>query len=1663
MRTLKSFSLKGMRRFGWLALPLCLLVFVQAFSGPIPDVFKSTTTETAAATPLAVSVNAGSNSPLCAGTTLFLSALITSGTAPYTFSWDGPDGFSSTSQNPSRPGITQAQAGSYSVTVTDGTGMTGSASVTVVVHEPATANAGSDKILCKNATYQLNGAIGGSAASSTWTASVGGGNFTPNPFVLNPTYHPPLNFVGNITLTLTTNNPAGPCNAASDQLLLTYGDPDAMVCNDLVEISLDDDCSVTVTPDMALEGDVLDSLFTVSIFTLQGVNIGNTITSQYIGIPLKIRVTNICSGNFCMTDAIAYDVLPPVFLTCADITVACVVNDYSPQYLQDSLGIAEAYPTVTDNCSPVTLSKNDTWVDVPCGGTFNGNNNLSGYVKRVWTATDASANKSTCTQYIYFERVSIYNLQLPGDVTVACNMSMTDPNVTGAPYYVFNGKIFYLSGTNSFCEINATPTDQLAPFCDGTYSIIRTWTIFNLCGTSSTNPPNPLTHIQVINVVDNKGPDFTCPANLTVSTDPLACCATVDLPDVVMEDACGRVQDASALILVIDPFTGDTADQLIIDAILTTFPGNPPNNSDTLAVFGLTPCLPIGEHIVYYFSEDACGASSSCSFKIKVEDQVPPVAACDEITQVSLGIDGMVFVNASTFDDGSYDNCGPVNFKVRRLEFSACQADTLFYDQVKFCCEDVGDTVMVILRVYDVPMPLGPVALDFEEAHSNDCQVQVYIDDKLKPVCISPGNVTVSCENFDPSLWAYGTPTAADNCCIDTLTVSDNYSAFDTICSKGTIVRTFRVFDCHGLSNQCTQRIIVEYEQDYYIHFPDDVIVTTCNGSGTYGEPIFYGEDCELLGASYEDQVFTVVPDACFKIERTWTIINWCTYDPNQGCTFVPNPNPNATANHPSNLIGPIVSAFGTPAPWAPTVTKISPTEAAVNFSQYWTANANCYKYKQIIKIVDSDKPTIDCPASPVEICDLTDNNAQLWNETYWYDSKLQQHDLCEAPSELCISGSDACSGSNVNIRYLLFLDLDNNGTMETVINSQNLPAANTVFYNNVNSPNYSGGTARSFDERPVPLDQKYRFAIQTNVTGNQKTACVRWNTTQSPDNYVLPQLPYGKHKIKWLVQDGCGNEQTCEYFFEVKDCKAPTVVCLNGLSTSIMQSGMVTLDLQYFLQDAYDNCTPDPMLVYGIRKSGTGTGFPLNPDGTPQTTITFDCTQLSFQLVEVWAMDMHGNAGFCETYVHVQDNIGVCSSTNATVAGWLETDSGNGLEEAHVEVICTAPTGQPPVDLFDMTDEDGHYQFNNAIPIQCNYTVTPIKDNDPLNGVSTFDLVLINKHILGIQKLDSPLKMIAADANNSRSISTFDLVEIRKLILGIYTELPNNTSWRFVDKSYVFPDPADPFKEAFPETKSVWNILGHQMDDDFVAIKIGDVNNNAVPNSLMAVEDRSAGTLLFDVDDRYVKPGEYFTVDFTAAEQTTAYQFTLNYPDLEVEAIYGGPGIADENFAVFTDEYALTTSVGLSEQAAPATFQVRFRAKKAGQLSKMLSVSSLITKAEAYQSQDDQAATTLDVALRFNNGGLQTISGVGFELYQNSPNPWVNKTQIGFHLPQDGDATLTVYDDLGRALFTESANYTKGYNTIFIEHALIDAPGVLYYTLETAFGKATRKMVQSQ
>ncbi len=93
--------------------------------------------------------------------------------------------------------------------------------VNIIINRVPTVNAGADRVICETSTVALNGVIGGSATSATWTTT-GDGAFSFNGD-LNATYTPGPNdkASGLVTLTLTTNDPSGPCTAVSDDMELS--------------------------------------------------------------------------------------------------------------------------------------------------------------------------------------------------------------------------------------------------------------------------------------------------------------------------------------------------------------------------------------------------------------------------------------------------------------------------------------------------------------------------------------------------------------------------------------------------------------------------------------------------------------------------------------------------------------------------------------------------------------------------------------------------------------------------------------------------------------------------------------------------------------------------------------------------------------------------------------------------------------------------------------------------------------------------------------------------------------------------------------------------------------------------------------------------------------------------------------------------------------------------------------------------------------------------------------------------------------------------------------------------------------------------------------------------------------------------------------------------
>jgi hypothetical protein len=923
------------------------------------------------------------------------------------------------------------------------------------------------------------------------------------------------------------------------------------------------------------------------------------------------------------------------------------------------------------------------------------------------------------------------------------------------------------------------------------------------------------------------------------------------------------------------------------------------------------------------------------------------------------------------------------------------------------------------------------------------------------PTCIAPANVTITCEAFDPTLVAHGSAQVDPSTCVDSIREVRNDQFFDTICNRGFLTRTFTVFDCAGQTGTCSQRITVSYNQDYFLHLPQDWLVNDCPAPGGYGQPIIFNEDCEIPIVSYLDVVTNIPPDVCYRITRSWKITNWCTYDPSLPCVQIPNPNPNALSNHPNNLNAPVLKVtpfaatdLSVPMDMRSTLVSIVPGAPETDYSTFWQANANCYEYHQLIKVNDIQRPIIDsCSSGLVPVYgDVTKNDVNIWNDSLFFDPIHNQNDVCESPIDQKIAFSDACAGTTGNVRYLLYLDTDNNGDMETVINSANPPAPGFVNKGNAGNINFTGGTPVRFDERPVPTNDLWRFGVQTvQIANGKRTVRIAFNTVDDPNVFVLPQLPHGNHRIKWFVADHCGNEATCERAIVIKDTKPPIVVCINSIAVNILPSGLSTIWTDDLLQYTVDNCTPDGQMALSDKTAicKSCTSFPFDVTGNPIKNVSFDCTDLGTRIVRIWSRDAIGNEAFCEAYVLVQDNGSNCPNTpqpitHGTINGKNNNNITKPIKDVLVNIYVPPTLNTPGLNTSALTNMDGMFSFNFVLPVANTsiVTVTPSKDADSYYGVDMLDVLKIQRHILGQEPLPTVYRQIAADANNSRSITSSDIITIRKLVLGSIVQWPNIRDWRFVPKSHQFPNPNNVFSAVFPE-----NILftpGITLPNfDFEAIKVGDVNGDGI-GFLVKNDDRTP--IHLDVQDQEVQNGLEYTVQFKP-EAMDALQFTLQLDDLEVVST----DLEDTYFALH--HHAITLAM---EQVKP--FSITFKAKGAGRLSKKLSMSSSITRAMAYRNE---IATPID--LRFDLGATPTTT---FTLYQNTPNPFTESTTIRFDMQKANRATLTINDELGRTIYSNTADYHPGSYTIGLNKETLNSKGILFYTLTTEHESKTMRMI---
>ncbi|MBK9211856.1 MAG: T9SS type A sorting domain-containing protein [Saprospiraceae bacterium] len=1399
-----------------------------------------------------------------------------------------------------------------------------------------------------------------------------------------PTIGTPLS-AGSYTLTFSATDPGLVVPTVTCSMTVTVVNYEnqpgnvvnhSLLCNQLANIALDEDCRAPVTPGMVLVGGpyACFNRYQVTVMNTNGTVVPSaTVTSAHLGQTLQVKVTDPIVGNTCWGFIKVEDKMPPRF-TCRDYTIPCT----------DTRDANSFRPAIIDNCGTV--------VNIRYSETILSSDQCSGQywrvIRRIWTAEDSFGNTGTCTQYIYYTRLSIIGLSWPSHYdgvsvgalpVLECGGSW-DSNGNGYPDVSETGTP---GGTS--CNIQATHRDEVIKVCgddagttalEGTFKVLRFWTVLDWCTGEIAS------HLQLIKVGDHGTPIVTCPVyptrplalgtgapgslvaslgnNVTLSTDYNSCTASYNFPPATVTDGCSSVIRRGWLVGT-DVVTG-------LEAFRINTNG------------GIVRNIPVGNYRVCHFIEDECDNIGTCCFNIAVRDYVSPVAICKTYLTIGLGDNGRGRIQATDFDNGSYDNCGIVTWRVRRMS-DPCHspAITTFRDTVAFCCTDVNKKIAVVMRVTDA------------NGNYNECMDSVLVQDKLPPIITCPPDINIDCRYpyelgnlgifgtvvnggngsnyvFRDSIFIderYGhigrhsegqqdrrhfvgvNGIAYDNCSLN-LAYSESPSIF---CNRGSITRRWTASDAAG-SRSCVQYINI------------------------YNTYEFNGADFNVLTASSGQPPYDV-PFSNYNNTRDY---NW----DDMHDIYWP-------ADYTTNQCGAALDTANIPWP-----------------------------YKK--------------PWFREDIC----SNVGVGYDDWYFDFE--------------VGSSQGCKKVIRKWKVIDWCQKDQAGNFATWMYDQVLVVMNSLAPNFTNcapvswchngpgcGPHFQSLTITATDD--CDPETKLRYRYQVDIDNNGTFDFFGTGSTINPAS----GWPLGTHRVVWEVEDGCGNKETCTQIVTIRDCKKPSPVCIELIAELMPTTCMIELWASDFVaaNSSNDNC-PGPYR-YTFDAAGN------------QPNRVFTLADVGRVPVNIYMWDAAGNSDFCITTATIQNNMPCNTGVSRLLSGTVKTELNTDVKDTKVSVM-DANNNEVS---YRMSTSTGEYDF--GVMTASNQTVVPTRDDNHRNGISTADIIAIQKHILGSQALSTGYKMIAADVNKSNSITAADLVELRKLVLFKIDKFSNNTSFRFVDKKYNLTT-GNVFSTSFPEKATLTTAEVNNVFVNFVAVKVGDVNDNAVVNLTGTPEERSGKTLSFNVAEANYTAGETVKVTMNAASfnNINGYQFTTNFDNQRLEFVgfeAGKLNVNDDNFGFtmlesgkITTSWSNPTAVSVNDNEG--LFTLVFKARSNGTVSESVYATSEVTTAQAYNA----AGETLNVGLNFI--GKDGVKVQGFALYQNQPNPWGTETLIGFNLPESMKAKVSIYDVTGKVLKVVERTFNKGYNSVTLNKGELPATGVMYYQLDAADFSAAKKMI---
>lgn len=483
--------------------------------------------------------------------------------------------------------------------------------------------AGQDQNICRGAAVDLTdiGAyIDPSISYAKWN-SLGNGTFVPNDSFGVATHYYPSSAESNETMFILSVESFNPVSI--DYVNIFNTDAPLLLCNDHLNIPLDFDCELEITPQFLLlnpQG-ALDKYIITLVDEHGKIIPNNTITSDQVNTTVSYTVGHDCSSSTCTGSFNVYDNIAPV-LNCVDRTIDCL-----EETIPDSLGFPVDTSIVDisvldsiyygavglDGCGLTKLRFFDEETIFDCK-----EDRVIKRINRTWTAEDAFGNTSNCVEHITVMAMGLDSIVFPPNFDNIDSLSFEcyqdfkklengnpSPDTTGYPI------------VRSCSNINISYNDSRFDICGGGYKVLRKWEGIDWCISKDTVVN------QIIKIEDKLPPIWdNRPASFTYPADPYACkIADKDIKVLGFVEDCSNW---SHYVTLKDTMGNDLSNQYVEGTHIID--------------------VPIGQYELGIRLKDECGNDSLYNFPLYVRDEIAPNAVCKTYTKASITEEGTVRV-----------------------------------------------------------------------------------------------------------------------------------------------------------------------------------------------------------------------------------------------------------------------------------------------------------------------------------------------------------------------------------------------------------------------------------------------------------------------------------------------------------------------------------------------------------------------------------------------------------------------------------------------------------------------------------------------------------------------------------------------------------------------------------------------------------------------------------------------------------------------------------------------------------------------------------------------------------------------------------------------------------------------------------------------------------